>query len=269
MLSFPHAKINIGLYITGKQTNGYHNIESIFYPVPLYDILEIVPAEEQTKIQLSGIKIPGSAGDNLVLKAWKLLHHKYQIPPVKINLHKHIPAGSGLGGGSSDAAFCLQNLNKQFHLGLHTDDLLNLALELGSDCPFFIRNTSVFATGRGEIMENIPLNLEGKFSLIVFPDIHIDTGTVFKNTDVIPAEYNLRHLHTIPLSSWKIHISNQFEPVVFNLYPHLKSIKNQLYEMGADYAQMTGTGSAIYGLFSTKPDIDKHDFPYKYALKQM
>ncbi|MDA3820142.1 MAG: 4-(cytidine 5'-diphospho)-2-C-methyl-D-erythritol kinase, partial [Candidatus Delongbacteria bacterium] len=132
MLSFPNAKINIGLYITGKQTNGYHNIETIFYPVPLYDILEIVPTEKHTEIHLSGIKIPGSSSDNIVLKAWELLHKNYQIPPVKINLHKHIPAGSGLGGGSSDAAFCLQNLNKQFNLGLPADKLMTLALELGS-----------------------------------------------------------------------------------------------------------------------------------------
>ncbi|MEA3447537.1 MAG: 4-(cytidine 5'-diphospho)-2-C-methyl-D-erythritol kinase [Bacteroidota bacterium] len=269
MLSFPNAKINIGLYITGTQDNGYHNIETVFYPVPLYDILEVVPTEKQTEIHLSGIKIPGSPSDNLVLKAWKLLHDKHQIPPVKIYMHKHIPAGSGLGGGSSDAAFFLQNLNKQFKLGLPAEKLMTLALKLGSDCPFFVQNKPVFATNRGEIMEEIKLNLEGKYVMIVFPDIHIDTGGIFSKITISPADYELRDLHTIPVSSWKNYINNRFETVVFNMHPQLKKIKTQLYDAGADYAQLTGTGSAIYGIFSHKPDINQNHLSYNYIVKQL
>ncbi|MFO7789738.1 MAG: 4-(cytidine 5'-diphospho)-2-C-methyl-D-erythritol kinase [Bacteroidota bacterium] len=266
MLSFPNAKINIGLYITGKQDNGYHNIETVFYPVPLYDILEVVPSEKRTTINLSGIKIPCAPEENLVFKAWKTLHKAYDIPPVKINLHKLIPPGGGLGGGSSDAAFCLSNLNKQFKLGLDDAQLMEFALRLGSDCPFFIKNRPVFAQGRGEITKNININLEGKHLLLVFPDIHINTGEFFKKTPIHAAGYDLRQLQVTDLSKWKHSIENKFEDYVFDTYPSLRNIKNELYKAGAEFAIMTGTGSVIYGIFTKKPNVKQHFSTLAYKL---
>jgi 4-diphosphocytidyl-2-C-methyl-D-erythritol kinase len=253
MLSFPNAKINIGLYVTSRRKDAYHNLETIFYPVPIHDILEIVPASEPTKLDTSGIFIPGSPESNLVLKAWKLLKEQHNLPDVKINLHKGIPAGAGLGGGSADAAFCLMNINKQFKLGLSENELLEYALKLGSDCPFFIKNKPVFATGRGEIMEDISLNLSGNYLVLLFPDIHISTGNAFSRITPQKAEFDLRRLAKLPKNDWQAMLSNDFELYAFEAHPVLAEIKHALTDAGAWYAQMSGSGSAVFGLFEKEP----------------
>ncbi len=255
MLSFPNAKINIGLYVTSRRKDGYHNLETVFFPVPVHDILEVVPANKATKLDTSGISIPGNPESNLVLKAWKLLKDDHKLPDVKINLHKGIPAGAGLGGGSADAACCLMNLNKQFELGLSDNQLLKYALMLGSDCPFFIKNKPVFATGRGEIMQEIPLNLSGNYLAIIHPDIHINTGSAFARIHPQKAGFDLRSLADLPKNNWKDSLSNDFELYAFEAHPVLEEIKHTLLDAGAWYAQMSGSGSSVYGLFENQPDL--------------
>ncbi|MFP4664183.1 MAG: 4-(cytidine 5'-diphospho)-2-C-methyl-D-erythritol kinase [Bacteroidales bacterium] len=266
MLSFPNAKINTGLYVTKKRADGYHNLESIFLPVPLYDILEIVPSDKPSRLCITGLDVDGIKEENLVFKAWKLLHEDFGLPGVKINLHKLIPTGSGLGGGSADAAGCLLNLNKQFNLALTENELIDYALKLGSDCPFFIKNKPVVAYGRGEIMEEIPLDLSGNFILLVFPGIHVSTAEAFKDIEPKKAGFDLKQLPSLPQQEWKHRIQNDFEKLICKKYPTLADIKNKMYDSGAWYAQMSGSGSTIYGLFTGKPDLKTNFAGMTYKL---
>jgi 4-diphosphocytidyl-2-C-methyl-D-erythritol kinase len=253
MLTFPNAKINIGLYVTEKRSDNFHNLETVFVPIPWTDILEIVPSKT-TQLEISGLPVPGNVHENILLKAYALVKADYDIPPVKINLHKQIPIGAGLGGGSSDAVSCLLNLNKQFSLDVSEDKLLEYALKLGSDCPFFLKNTTQFAKGRGEIMQNLDMNLSGKFILVVFPALHISTKAAFENIVPKSANFDLKNLPNIPIAQWNKYISNDFEPFVFQHYPHLDAIKKDIIQAGAKYAAMSGSGSAIYGIFDQKPE---------------
>lgn len=256
MLSFPNAKINIGLYITEKRQDGYHNLETLFFPVPLCDILEIVPVDNSDDtLNLTGIPVPGDSKSNLVLKALELLRKDYEFPSVKINLHKIIPMGAGLGGGSADAAFTLMSLNKQFDLGVSEEKLMDYALQLGSDCPFFIKNKAQFATGRGELMSDVDLSLDGMYMLLVFPGIHIGTKEAFQGISPAQANYDLRNIASLSFSDWQSHLSNDFEKNAFAVHPLLSDIHLKLREMGAIYCQMTGSGSCIYGIFSSEPEI--------------
>ena len=257
MICFPNAKINLGLNIVSKRPDGYHNIETIFYPIPLKDALEIIPSNssEQYRFFQTGIPIQDNADDNLVIKALKLISEEKNIPPIDIHLLKKIPFGAGLGGGSADASFMLKLLNHTFSLGYSDDNLQQLAARLGADCPFFIRNKPAFATGIGEKLEEIELNLEKYFLILVKPAISVPTKEAYSM--IIPREpaISVKEIVKNPLSEWKKFMKNDFETSVFKKYPEICKIKEQLYDLGADYASMSGSGSSVFGFFTQKPDI--------------
>jgi 4-diphosphocytidyl-2-C-methyl-D-erythritol kinase len=250
MIVFPHAKINLGLYVINKRPDGFHNLETIFYPIPLRDVLEIVPSEENLFFQ-TGLTIPGKEGDNLVLRAYQLLQKHYpQIKPLGIHLHKVIPPGAGLGGGSSDAAEIIQLINQFFDLKISSGLLSDFASELGSDCPFFIQSAPCFATGKGEVMEPMTLDISYYSLLLIHPEIHINTAWAFSKIKPNRPKYNLKESISKPLQEWVHTVYNDFELPVFEAHPELQFIKNQLYAAGAIYASMTGSGSTMYGIFS-------------------
>ncbi len=267
MVLFPNCKINLGLHITGKRPDGFHNLETIFYPVQLHDALEVVHNQDgQTGLQVSGINIDAQAEDNICMKAYRLLQQSYQLPPVHIHLHKNIPSGAGLGGGSADGAFMLQLLNKKFFLGLSTDQLVELSLKLGSDCPFFIYNKPCFAQGRGEQLQPISLDLSPFDLVLVNPKIHINTGWAFGQLDGNRKHNDLMAAMQQPVAQWKNAVVNDFEAPVFKAYPEIQQIKEVLYSAGAVYASLTGTGSTVFALFekSTTPALP---FPTHYFVK--
>jgi 4-diphosphocytidyl-2-C-methyl-D-erythritol kinase len=257
MLCFPNCKINLGLYVTSKREDGYHDIETIFYPLPLYDILEIIPAAE-TRLHITGLAVAGNEQDNLVWKAYKLLQDKMpgKIPSLDIYLHKIIPMGAGLGGGSADGAFTLRLINDHFQLGLPDNILAEYALQLGSDCPFFIYNAPHFATGRGERMETTDIDLSAYSIQLICPKVHVSTAAAFRLITPAAALFDLRELNTIPVEHWRNNIRNDFEAPVFKEHPVLADIKRQLYEKGALYAAMSGSGSAIFGIFPKGKSAD-------------
>ena len=249
MLSFPNCKINLGLNITSKRADGFHNIETVFYPVQLNDILEIVQADE-LKFTSTGLPISGAEESNLCLKAYHLLKQDYpEIPPIHIHLHKVIPMGAGLGGGSSDGAFMLALLNNKFNLEINKEQLINYALLLGSDCPFFVVNKPSFATGRGEILTAIDINLSNYKILLVNPKIHVSTKEAFAGLVPKPTVKTITDIIRKPVETWKDILTNDFENTLFKQHPDLKLIKENLYKEGAVYASMTGTGSTLYGIF--------------------
>jgi 4-diphosphocytidyl-2-C-methyl-D-erythritol kinase len=252
MISFPNAKINIGLHITEKRADGFHNLETVFLPVGWSDALEIAHSDELC-FTTSGIAISGSPESNLVIKAYNLLRKDFDLPTLKIHLHKQIPFGAGLGGGSADGAFMLRMLDHMFNLDISQEKLLRYAAVLGSDCPFFILNKPVFATGRGEIMNEINVNVKGLYLLLVKPPLEVSTVRAFQ--DVVPQKpaVSLSELIDLPVQDWKNAIVNQFETSVFTEYPEIFNIKNQLYGMGAVYASMSGSGSCVFGLFNELP----------------
>jgi len=257
LLEFPNCKINIGLNVTSKREDGYHNIETIFYPLPWYDILEVIAGSRNGKssqpdtLHLSGITVPGALTDNICLKAAALLRKDFpEISPLTIHLHKTMPGGAGLGGGSADGAFTLLLLDRLFELGLSARELTTYALQLGSDCPFFINNTACFATGRGEQMEHVSIDLSEYTIVLINPGIHVDTGWAFSQlTPVIPSQ-KLNELIKQPLTAWRNLIKNDFEEPVLRQYPQIAAVKETLYAKGALFAAMTGTGSTVYGIFA-------------------
>ncbi|MCK4630390.1 MAG: 4-(cytidine 5'-diphospho)-2-C-methyl-D-erythritol kinase [Bacteroidales bacterium] len=260
MICFPNAKINIGLRVTGKRPDGYHNIESILYPIGLTDMLEI---SEQEKISgkgislvTTGIKIDSPPEKNLVFRTAELLRKEYSIPPLNIHLHKLIPTGSGLGGGSSDTSFLLRVLNENFNIGITEEKLHAIASGLGSDCPFFLNNNSAFISGRGEKIQRISLDLSRFYLVVVYPDIHVDTGLAYSQITPSKPGLSLQKLIKYPVSQWKENIFNDFEKPVFSEFPNIKKIKEKLYRMGAIYSSLTGSGSAVYGLFDKKTETD-------------
>ncbi len=277
MIVFPNCKINLGLRVTAKRADGYHNIETIFYPVPLNDVLEIIPYSDTSQnangavFTQTGTMVDGDEKDNLCIKAFHLLKKDFpQLPSVKIHLHKDIPIGAGLGGGSADAAFALKLLNEIFRLHLSTDQLLSYALLLGSDCPFFVLNKPCFAGGRGEIMEPVAATLAGYHLLLVNPAIHINTGWAFSqlNLKANRTVKSLQSIITSPIASWKTELINDFEQAVFQQYPAIAIIKDRLYQQRALYASMSGSGSTVYGLFDKKPNFAFH-FPENYLVRQI
>ena len=259
MVVFPNAKINLGLRVTSKRDDGYHNIDTVFYPIPIHDALEIVsnPNPDTPPITFSqtGKLIPGKSENNLCIKAFDILRKDYpQIPSALVHLHKNIPMGAGMGGGSSDGAFMLSLLNQKYKLGIDEQQLKNYALRLGSDCPFFIQNKAVYATGRGELMKPISTDLSQKWILIVSPGIHISTAEAFSNIELSEHAPTCEEIIQEPLKHWRSLLVNDFEKTVFPKHPELSNIKEQLYEMGAAYASMTGTGSTLFGIFENRPD---------------
>ncbi|MDR0573235.1 MAG: 4-(cytidine 5'-diphospho)-2-C-methyl-D-erythritol kinase [Tannerella sp.] len=248
MICFPNAKINLGLHITGKRFDGYHTIETIFYPIPLRDALEVVKGEK-TSFTQTGIKPETSPEENTVMKAHALMSKKYGVPPFHIYLQKAIPSGAGLGGGSSDAAFMLKLINDQCEYHIPESKLEKMAASIGADCPFFIWNTPVIATGTGNIFKPADISLKGYIIYIVKPPLAISTQEAYSNVKLQKPEFSLEKLSSIPIPEWKNFLKNDFEPDIFKRYPVIGKIKNQLYSMGAEYASMSGSGSAVFGLF--------------------
>ena len=263
MITFPNAKINLGLYITEKRPDGYHNLETVFYPVPLEDALEIrtLPnADSKFLLHQYGIPINGTAGENLAVKAYLLLDKLFHLPPIEIHLYKHIPSGAGMGGGSSDAAFMLKLLNKQFQLDLSENQLEIYASELGADCAFFIRNAPTLAKGIGNQFSPINLSLQGYVIRVVKPNVFVSTRDAFAHICPRSPQYALEEVINLPVSTWKEILSNDFEESVFPLYPEIGEIKERLYKQGAIYASMSGSGSSVYGLFAPGTTLPTYDF---------
>ena len=254
MVVFPNAKINLGLHILKKRLDGYHELETCFYPIPWKDALEIIESKK-TVVTTSGIDIPDH-GDNIIYKAYQLLKQKYDLPPVQIHLHKAIPIGAGLGGGSADAAFTLTLLNKYFSLGLSDEQLMTFAIQLGADCAFFIKNTPMLASGIGEKLSAINIPLAGKFILLIYPNIHISTKEAYANISPGKPSMRIKDIFKLnSLSEWKHVLKNDFEKPLFKKYPVLDKIKKQLYESGAIYAAMSGSGPCMFGIFDHEPEM--------------
>ena len=276
MVVFPNCKINLGLHILNKREDGYHNIETAFYPVPLKDALEIIPSGNTDAIQFtsSGLTISEDAATNLCSKAYHLLKKDFpNLPTVKIHLHKVIPMGAGLGGGSSDAAFTLQLLNNWFKLNMSTTQLIDYSLQLGSDCPFFILNEPCIGSGRGEILEKIELDLSAYQLMLIKPGIHVNTAEAFgylRMQKINHYSVSLKNIIAQPVNEWEQLLTNDFEASLFNKYPLIKEIKETLYTMGASYAAMSGSGSTVYGLFEKKlkpsTNFDPHFFVQLLSL---
>ncbi len=250
MVVFPNAKINLGLHITSKRPDGFHNIETIFYPVPLTDILEVIPGSSSgAEFSSYGFEIPGNPGSNLCVKAYNALNTDFKLPPVKIILQKSIPMGAGMGGGSSDGAFTLVILNQLFNLGLTNVQLEQYASLLGSDCAFFIRNKPALGIEKGNVLEDIAINMKGLYLIIVKPDVHIGTAEAYAGVTPKMPEFSLKDITSLPVTEWKHVVKNDFENSIFPKYAIIKDIKETLYKNGALYASMTGSGAAVYGLF--------------------
>ncbi len=261
MVIFPKAKINLGLRITGKRQDGYHDIESIFYPVNLCDALEFVVSsdkQDHDNLTVTGFETGGRTEDNLVMKGVRLLRERYSFPALKIHLHKAIPAGAGLGGGSSDAGEILRGINNYFDLSIGDKSLKALALELGSDCPFFIENKPALIRGRGEILEPLKTFLSGFYILLINPRIKISTKEAYHNCQPEPPTTDLRQLVNRPADEWKGVIINDFEEYVFIKYPIIGEFKKILYSTGAVYSSMSGSGSTVYGIFAEKPEVPEN-----------
>jgi 4-diphosphocytidyl-2-C-methyl-D-erythritol kinase len=257
MLCFPNAKINLGLHVTGKRSDGFHNIETIFYPVPLNDALEAV-ITQKISFKQTGLKLNTPAEDNLVMKAYNLISQKQAIPPLEIYLKKAIPSEAGLGGGSSDAAFTLKLINDLCNLQIPDNKLEKIAASIGADCPFFIRNTPVIATGTGNVFQPLGLSLRDYILYIVKPPVTVSTKEAYAMVTPQKPVFPLEKLPVIPVPEWKNVLVNDFEQSVFNKYPVIGEIKDKLYALGADYASMSGSGSAVFGLF---PKAISSNFP--------
>jgi 4-diphosphocytidyl-2-C-methyl-D-erythritol kinase len=268
MVTFPNCKINLGLNILNKRTDGYHDIETVFYPLKLNDAIEVIE-KKNIQFSISGLPIEGDQENNLSIKAFHLLKRDFpELPPVHLHLHKTIPMGAGLGGGSADGAFTLKLLNKKFDLGLSEKQLIEYSFQLGSDCPFFVINTPCFATGRGEILEQIALDLSKYKILIVHPGVHISTGWAFSTIKPVARKKSIEEIIKQPIETWKEGLKNDFEGPVFNKYPEIKKIKDDLYTAEAIYSSMSGSGSAVYGIFKKEDRIDI-SFPKNFSTHEV
>ncbi|MDE5424045.1 4-(cytidine 5'-diphospho)-2-C-methyl-D-erythritol kinase [Ancylomarina sp. DW003] len=255
MLTYSNAKINIGLNIVEKRNDGFHNIETIFFPIGMRDAIEIADSKEDTPytFSASGIPINIDAKDNIVVKAYELIRAKYNFPAQDIHLHKNIPFGAGLGGGSANAAYMIKLLNKKFNLGMTIEEMENEVSQLGSDCAFFIANNPAFANQKGENLSPIQLDLSGYHFLLIKPDIHISTPEAYSNIKPQKPVVSLKELIKQPIETWKESIKNDFEASIFPKHPLLAEIKEELHEEGAIYAAMSGSGSSMFGLFKDDP----------------
>lgn len=249
MLVFPTCKINLGLRITEKRADGFHNLQSCFYPVGWSDVLEVVPSETFA-FSSSGLPIPGDPAKNLCVRAYELLKADYDLPPVQMHLLKIVPIGAGLGGGSADAAFALKLLSDRFELGLSIAELENYARQLGSDCAFFIQNRPQYCIEKGDVFEEIAVELSGYHIMLVYPYLAISTAEAYANVHPQQPDVSLNRQLRAPIETWRETIHNDFEDSLFPKYPILNDIKQQLYDSGAIYASMSGSGSTIYGIFN-------------------
>lgn len=256
MIVFPHAKVNLGLHVTRKREDGFHELETVFYPVPWCDALEIIPAKHpETTFSLSGLTIPSSGGGNLVLRAVEALRERFTFPELEIHLHKVIPMGAGLGGGSSDAAFTLRALNESFGLGLDLQEIRHIAAQLGSDCAFFATDTPLLASGRGEVLKPISVPLDGWHMVLVMPPVAVGTAEAYSWIRPHKSMQDLGFLIAEGPEAWKGRLINDFEAPVCERFPVIADIREQLYGLGAVYATMSGSGAAVFGLFKQTPDL--------------
>lgn len=252
MITYPNAKINLGLNIVEKRPDGYHNLETIFYPINLQDALEVtkMEGEGEYNLKVSGVPIEGDPDNNLVVKAYRLLKKDFpEMSPINIHMYKHIPTGAGLGGGSADAAFMIKLLNEKFSLNLSIGKMEEYAAILGADCAFFIQNKPVFASGIGNIFEKISLSLKGYYIVLVKPDIFVSTKDAFANIHPMQPSHSLKEIARMPVETWRATMKNDFEDSVFKKFPEIAAIKDKLYDLGAIYASMSGSGSSVYGIF--------------------
>ena len=257
MTGRPNCKINLGLHILRHRADGYHDLETVFYPVGLSDTISIsLSADEQFRFSASGLPIPGDPSSNLCVRAYELIRDHFQIPAVEINLQKIIPMGSGLGGGSSDAAFTLKALNELFSLGIRIDHLKAFASRLGSDCAFFIENIPALAKGRGELLEKVSIRLTGYYLLIVIPQVHVSTVEAYSMIKPAKPETSLKEIINLPVDQWKGKMINDFEDAVCRKFPLIRQLEELLYEKGAVYSSMSGSGSAVYGFFKEIPAVE-------------
>lgn len=252
MITYPNAKINLGLNIVEKRPDGYHNLETVFYPINLQDALEVnlMEGEEEFSLKVSGVPIEGEPDNNLVIKAYRLLKKDYpDMPAIDIHMYKHIPTGAGLGGGSADAAFMIKLLNEKFKLNLSIEKMEEYAAILGADCAFFIQNKPVFASGIGNIFEPIQLSLKGYYLVLVKPDIFVSTKDAFAHITPMQPAQSLKEIIRMPVETWRATMKNDFEDSVFQKFPEIAAIKDKLYDLGAIYASMSGSGSSVFGIF--------------------
>ncbi len=268
MIFHTPAKINLGLQIKNERKDTFHNIESVIYPIPLYDVLEIEQAD-RFSLRTSGYPIPGSIKANTVYKAYHLMQSLFKIPGLKISLTKNIPPGSGLGGPSSDAAALISGINKLFKLELSIQTQQQIASKIGSDCPFFIQSEPVFVSGKGDIIEKIPLYLKDLYIALVVPPQSISTAWAYARVQNSSSTFNLRSLPTIPYSQWNKLVSNEFEELVFKHFPMIEGIKTELTKAGAFFTSLSGSGSAVYGIFERKPALQNLFTDYKKWLFKM
>lgn len=258
MIGFPNAKVNIGLNIIEKRPDNFHNIETVLYPVGLKDILEIIEVRDtcsSVRFTNTGIPIDACAENNLCVKAYNLLSEDFNLPPVSIHLHKIIPVGAGLGGGSADAAFTIKMLNEKFRLDITDAETVKYAKQLGSDCAFFLENIPSMATGKGDRLEPVEPYLEGFYLVLVFPGIYISTSKAYSGVIPEKPERSLKDQIKQPVKQWKDSICNYFEKIIFSEYPEIREIKEKLYKLGAVYSSLSGSGSAVYGIFDREPDL--------------
>jgi len=254
MIEFSNAKINIGLNIIARRADGYHDLETVFYPVKINDVLEVVEADKLS-FESSGMEIPGRLEDNLCIRGYHLIKKDYDVPPVKIHLHKNIPIGAGLGGGSSNAAFFIKLMNANFELGLSTEQMENYARKLGADCAFFIRNRPVFAFDRGDEFEDIKLDLSAYKIILVMPDEYVSTAEAYRGVKPAAVRESLYDQIKTPLAAWRGQIKNDFEGHIFRDHPVIRGVKAELYEHGAIYASMSGSGASVFGIFEETPNL--------------
>ena len=279
MIAFPNCKINLGLHVRAKRADGFHDLETIFYPIAWKDVIEVVadrdhpvPAARHSpnaniQVETSGLEISGPPQENLCVRAYELLKKDFpDLPRVRLHLHKTIPMGAGLGGGSADGAFTLLLLNEKFQLGLSTDELIPYALQLGSDCPFFILNKPCYATGRGERLQPLQLNLKAYLFVIVNPGIHVNTGWAFQQLTPARLARPINQIIAQPVTTWREDLINDFEIPVCRAFPPIADIKRKLDQAGAIYSSMTGTGSTVFGIFGTSEKVN-FDFPQHYRVK--
>lgn len=260
MIAFPPCKINLGLHVLARRDDGYHDIDTCFYPVPWTDVLEVIPADTFS-FTSSGLAVPGNREDNLCVRAYRLLVADFSMGPALIHLHKAIPFGAGLGGGSSDAAHTLRLLNEVFALGCSEEQLTAYAARLGSDCPFFVDDQPMIGTGRGELLSPVPgLSLQDMYAILVKPPITVSTAEAYAGITPQAHAHAVADLVQQPVARWKEVLGNDFEASVFKKYPLLEKIKRKLYDVGALYASMSGSGATLFGLFEKPRDI-AHEFP--------
>lgn len=264
MLSFANAKINIGLFLTSKRADDYHNLQTVFYPVKIHDVVELVDATE-TQITIKGVTIPGETNDNICISAFKTLQADFDLPHQHIVLLKNIPVGAGLGGGSADAAFLIKLVNKKFELNLTDAEMEDYARSLGADCAFFIKNNPAYAVAKGDEFEELHLALSKYYIVLVKPPVHVSTAAAYESVKLKQPATALKELIHLPVEVWKNHILNDFEPSVFEKYPEIAQIKSELYGAGAKFALMSGSGSSVFAIFDKEVkllDLEKENLVF-------